>query len=117
MKQIILLFPLELSRSEEKDEIYQLFIHYFDCILLVDDIMDAEEDMESGTITSVTFGCSSRDDVLQAIAKRKKDYQIQKEFVIDFNKSGSSPSETMLDVLEGFNLTWTIDFVQEVTTS
>ncbi len=103
MKQIILLFPLELSRSEEKDEIYQLFIHYFDCILLVDDIQDAEEDMGSGTITSVTFGCSSHDDVLQAIAKCKEAFQIQKESAVSINNARSFPSETMLDVLNVFN--------------
>ncbi len=103
MKQVVLLFPLELSKDEDRDTVFRLFIHYFCCILLTDDIVDAEEDLESGTLNPLTCGCSSKADIPAARDKCAKLFEYHKNEIMEICSNEKFESSNLTKALEDFD--------------
>ncbi|WP_400233922.1 hypothetical protein [Methanomethylophilus alvi] len=100
LKQIILLFPLELSEPSIRDDLYELYIHYFDCILLTDDMIDAEEDMATGTMTAITSGCRTEEDISESRKKCRKKFIEHKDLTMSLMSTIGIHSKTLISVLD-----------------
>lgn len=103
MKQVILLFPLELSNIDGRDAAFKLFIHYFCCVLLTDDIMDAEEDLESGILNPLTCGCRSKEDIPDARRRCAELFERHKGEAIRICSGSGFRSSKLIGALEDFS--------------
>ena len=103
VKQIILLFPLELVHdSSLKDNLLSITKNYFICILLGDDLADIYEDIQNNTKTPLTIQCKIWE-VKEIISKFLEIYRKRcAQLLVDLESTGIS-SNVILNVFDRLN--------------